>query len=254
MLSFINHIYNAKPDDYLTVGMKSCLTTKRTHRVGCADRAAPDHRSDGFGELTGGLAEADALMGEDDMHYYDLRRNWTRKIVPHLNNETLNTILVRDFNNYCVDRWNKTFKPGQLPEDVESGDWRLDSCRQGPTPRYWAYVASGACHWIVNFSLCLASLAEPKHVWRIVSSDYHSTVWDGRKTLFDFNYQALGSTANATWHLARYGKNCQIFMPGEECIQEDPPPWFRKGKRLRINTRPTLDEIIRRDEQRGNAR
>ena len=107
------------------------------------------------------------------MHYYDLQRKWTRKIVPHLNDETLNTILVRDFNNYCVETWNKTFNPGQLPEDIESCDWRG---RRGRTPRFWAYVKHGACHWIVNFALCLASRAEPKHVWRIVTSDEHSTV------------------------------------------------------------------------------
>jgi hypothetical protein len=35
-------------------------------------------------------------------------------------------------------------------------------------------------------------LAEPKRKWRIITSDKHSTVWDGEYTLFDFNFQALG--------------------------------------------------------------
>ena len=32
----------------------------------------------------------------------------------------------------------------------------------------------------MNFNLRLATLAEPKHPWRILTSDRHSTVWDGR--------------------------------------------------------------------------
>ena len=35
-------------------------------------------------------------------------------------------------------------------------------------------------------------LAEPDRQWRIITSDYHSTVWDGRNTLFEFNWQAFG--------------------------------------------------------------
>ena len=49
-----------------------------------------------------------------------------------------------------------------------------------------------ACHWLVNFNLKLATLVEPGRKWRILTSDHHSTVWDGHDTLFDFNYSALG--------------------------------------------------------------
>jgi len=76
------------------------------------------------------------------------------------------------------------------PQSFESCDL-LDSHR-GPQPRFWQYVKHAACHWIVNFALRLATLAEPRRCWRIISSDFHSTVWDGAETLFDFNYQALG--------------------------------------------------------------
>ena len=40
---------------------------------------------------------------------------------------------------------------------------------------------------LVNFNLILAQLAEPKKEWRIVTSQLHSTVWDGELTLFDLN-------------------------------------------------------------------
>jgi hypothetical protein len=46
----------------------------------------------------------------------------------------------------------------------------------------------------VNFALRLATLAEPKRPWRILTSDQHSTVWDGQRTLFDLNSLALGGT------------------------------------------------------------
>jgi hypothetical protein len=34
-------------------------------------------------------------------------------------------------------------------------------------------------------------LAEPDRQSRIITSNGHSTVWDGRDTLFEFNWQAL---------------------------------------------------------------
>lgn len=186
------------------------------------------------------------IRGETQMHYYDLKRNWTRKIVPHLKDEALNAILVHDFNTYRVEMWNKEFKAGQLPEDIESFDWRWSSGRRGRMPRYWAYVKHGAGAYIVNFALRLAALAEPNGVWRIVMSDEYCTVWNGGKTLFDFNFQALGISANESWQLARHGKNSEILLPGQELILGDPLPWFRDQQELPINTPVTLDEIDRR--------
>jgi hypothetical protein len=62
-----------------------------------------------------------------------------------------------------------------------------------------------ACHWIVNFTLRLAILAVPERPWRILSSPEHSTVWDGEKTLFDFNYQAMGVPADECFERASRG-------------------------------------------------
>ena len=92
---------------------------------------------------------------DNEMHYYDLQRNWTLKIVPHLNNATLKAILVCDFSYYCVERWNKAFRPGQLPEDVDSCDWRVYPARRvrgratGPT----LYVVSVTVLLIFRFAL-----------------------------------------------------------------------------------------------------
>jgi hypothetical protein len=43
--------------------------------------------------------------------------------------------------------------------------------------------------------LKLAMQVEPNRIWHIVTSDEHSTVWDGKKTLSDMNFLALGVTA-----------------------------------------------------------
>src|ERR1700674_4649552 len=117
------------------------------------------------------------------MEYYDLKRHWTRRIVPHLDNRELNRILVRDFNKFTYGRWLKRFLPGMLPAEFESCEWAFG--HRGRPPRFWSYVKHAACHWLVNFNLKLAMLAEPERKWRIVTSDNHSTVWDDAQTLFD---------------------------------------------------------------------
>jgi hypothetical protein len=134
------------------------------------------------------------------MRYYDLQRYWTKKIEPHLANKQLNNILVRDMNKFTFGRWRKPFIHGQYPCEHESCDWDFD--HKGPAPRYWKYTKHAACHWLVNFNLKLATLVEPKRSWRIVTSDKHSTVWDGLETLFEFNFLAFGIPAQECFDLA----------------------------------------------------
>jgi hypothetical protein len=57
---------------------------------------------------------------KEPMRYYDLKRHWTRRIMPHLQDEMLNRILVRDFNKFTYGRWGKRFLPGTYPEDHET--------------------------------------------------------------------------------------------------------------------------------------
>jgi hypothetical protein len=120
----------------------------------------------------------------DRIRYYNLRRHWTKRIAPHLGDRKLNAILDRDFRKYKRGR----FRPGDLPIKFEQIDCLVG--RPGPLPRFRNYVAHGACHWIVNFAIRLACLAEPDRPWRIITSDVHSSVWDGKHTLFEFNWLA----------------------------------------------------------------
>jgi hypothetical protein len=143
------------------------------------------------------------------IRYYDLKRHWTKRIMPHLANTKLNDTLVENFNKFIWGRWRKQFKHGELPFAYESCDWWCE--HRGPMPRYSQYVKHSACHWLVNWALELAQLVEPKRQWRIITSDRHSTVWDGEQLLFDFNFQALGVSPEECFTLAHE----QELKPGE---------------------------------------
>ena len=143
------------------------------------------------------------------MHYYDLKRNW-KQIQPHLDDQVLNALLVRDFNKFTYGRWRQPFKKGMYPRDFETCDWDLG--HRGKEPRFWRYVKHAACHWLVNFSLHLAMLTVPKKSLRLITSDQHSTVWDGEDLLFDFNYQAMGVPAQDCFDLAF--NTGQALQPG----------------------------------------
>jgi hypothetical protein len=153
------------------------------------------------------------------MHYYDLQKNWTKKIEPHLGNKQLNNILVRDLNKLSSSRWGKPFVHGQYP-------WKYSSClewmdgHKGRHPRYWRYTQFGSCHWLVNFNLKLATLVEPQQPWRIIMSPKHSTVWDGGETLFEFNFLAFGTPAQECFDLA--SEDGIVLPPGK----------FRRAYRL----------------------
>lgn len=158
------------------------------------------------------------------LHYYDLEQNWAR-IEPHLSDPELNDILVENFNKYTYGRWREPFHRGQVPAEFESADWWIDF--EGEHPEYWMYVKHAACHWLVNFAAKLATLVEPDRPWRIISSDRHSTVWDGQLTLFEFNYQAFG-------------------IPPEDCFEMAYEDELKPGEYLDINFAEHYTEDIKR--------
>ena len=147
------------------------------------------------------------------MKYYPFVKNWG-KIKPHLQNKVVQDILVRDFNRYTFGLCGRSFKRGMVPFDFEGCDWHCE--RKGRRPEYWNYVKHAACHWLVNFNLELAQLVEPKKKWRIVTSQGHSTVWDGEETLFDMNFSALGVEPDKAFNIANkkhlpIGKRLMVY-------------------------------------------
>lgn len=137
------------------------------------------------------------------MEYYPVVKKW-RNVKEHINNAGVQRVLVQDFNKFTYGRWRKRFRHGMYPADFESCDWRFSL--RGRPPEYFKYVKHAACHWLVNFNLKLAMLVEPQREWRIVTCQKHSTVWDGRKMLFDLNFLALGVPAKESFQLANTKK------------------------------------------------
>jgi hypothetical protein len=134
------------------------------------------------------------------LQYYPIQRRW-RRIRPHLEDPELQRILVRDMRKV-----SPRFRPGMKPAELDGCDWRFfdgeGNPRRGRPPAFWDYALNASCHWVVNFCLRLAELVEPGRPWRIVSSQKHSTVWDGAETLFDINFLALGIDPDEAWRLA----------------------------------------------------
>ena len=58
--------------------------------------------------------------------------------------------------------------------------------------------------------------AEPDREWRIVTSDEHSTVWDGNNTLFDINFSALGLEAEEAFDLAVLHRTSMVLPVGKK--------------------------------------
>ena len=58
------------------------------------------------------------------LRYYDVERNWSERIEPHLSDKRLNAILIRDFSKFTWGRWKVAFRPGDLPRDFEPCDCR----------------------------------------------------------------------------------------------------------------------------------
>lgn len=88
-----------------------------------------------------------------------------------------------------------------LPTKFGSCDWQF--AHRGRPPAFWAYTKHSACHWLASFALELAMATLPRRSWRILTSDQHSTVWDGEATLFDLNFCAMGIPPDECFRLAR---------------------------------------------------
>ena len=140
-----------------------------------------------------------------DFKYFAIGKHWTNKIKPVFESQYAQKILHHDFKKYAkvkqsdANRHYKamgldknvtfSFKKKDMPCDLDGGGWRY--YRIGRPPAFDSYVCKGACHWVANALLYTATKAFPKTQWQIITSDEHSTVWDGDCTFFDLNYFAM---------------------------------------------------------------
>jgi len=190
-------------------------------------------------------------MHKQEVKYYDLKKNWPR-VKRHLQDKELNDILVRDFNKYTYGTWRKKFTHGQYPGEFGCNDWRQGRKGSGRPPAYWRYTKEMACHWLVNFNLKLAMLVMSNEPWRIITSDKHSTVWNGGDLIFEFNYQAFGVPASECFENA-FDEELPVGVY-RKCYM--PEYWKRKRERESITppnvSTATASEIAVSDELEDN--
>ena len=88
-----------------------------------------------------------------------------------------------------------------LPHHFDSMGWRY--FEKGEThPKYWDYVCSRACHFMIKLYHWVIVQALPEHDWQIISSDSHSTIWNGKDLIYDPAFQALQISAGKCFDLA----------------------------------------------------
>jgi hypothetical protein len=146
------------------------------------------------------------------MKYYPIQKNW-RKAKDIYSSPEAKAIWYPDMilfeemkaEDLGVKQWYPTDSPELTPSDFDSCDWRrerLGQGRKGPQPAFWKYVCHGACHYLVDLGLYVATTVEPDRDWRVMCSDDHSTVWDGKDMLWDLNYTALGIDPDEAFKIA----------------------------------------------------
>jgi hypothetical protein len=120
---------------------------------------------------------------------------------PHFDNPVVQQVLLHDINICTLALLGEHIMACDLPKNFE---------------HYWActYKFYEACECLVNTHMTLLSLVQPNKKWRIVTSELHSTVWDGADELFDPCEEYFGSACEC---FTRAG--CQnesiVLAPGE---------------------------------------
>eukprot|EP01043_Picozoa_sp_COSAG02_P027184 COSAG02_NODE_1591_length_11781_cov_861.345403_2_plen_341_part_00 len=110
-----------------------------------------------------------------------------------------------------------------LPMHLEAIDWRESArkrlcqasedgneapcSRQYADPPFWGWVCGGACHSLVPLYVWIVQQVDPTAAWRVITSDAHSTVWDGGGRLFDPIFEAMGVEATEAFRRAGGGED-----------------------------------------------
>jgi hypothetical protein len=120
---------------------------------------------------------------------------------PHFDNPDVQQVLLRDMNICTMALLGEPFMAFDLPKNFE---------------HYFActYKFFEAAEFMVNTNMTVLSLVQPNKQWRIVTSELHSTVWDGAEEVFDPCEEYFGSACDC---FVRAG--CQlesrVLAPGE---------------------------------------
>ncbi len=173
--------------------------------------------------------------------YYPIQKRW-KKLGPIFRSEEMTELAHSVMEIYAQHRARtygfqhkpKEFSSSITPSDYDGCDWRLNTGRHGRQPDFWKYVCHGACHWTGPINIMAAMKAEPKKSWKLITSDRHTTVWDGEHTLFDPSYLAMRIPVADAWEYAAKqpetsvrtfeftpdGQEGKVKVPAEGSFQE----------------------------------
>lgn len=162
--------------------------------------------------------------------YYPIQQKWRRlgPLYRSIDAALIWYVEMESFLRNKAEQHGFPYRPKQYtdalaPAAYDGCDWRICRSRPGPAPAFWEYVCHSACHWTCSLHLWVASEVAPDRPWRIVTSQKHSTVWDGHKTLWDGNFLALGVPAAKAWELAAKQPNSCELEVGELMLHDTPP-------------------------------
>ena len=131
----------------------------------------------------------------EDLTYFNVSKYWD-KLNPIYETDEIKEIALYKLNAYLKVKAKDdgyTFKPLTefvYPCDYNSDFWICDGRKR--RLKYFNWVLHRACHWMAPINLEVIVKALPDREWRLVYSDFHSTVFDGKRTVYDLNYKAWG--------------------------------------------------------------
>ena len=130
----------------------------------------------------------------NNLKYFDVSRYW-KILNPIYESNLIKEIALYEMNCHRENIskiHNFAFKETEsfeYPKRFDSCDWRFS--RKGRPPLFDNWICHAACHWIANINAAVVMEAFPVRAWRVINSDYHSTVWDGKSTIYDTNFYGL---------------------------------------------------------------
>ena len=103
-----------------------------------------------------------------------------------------------------------------LPRHFDTTSWRY--IQRGETcPKFWDFVCHGACHYMVELHLWVITQVKPEHDWRIIQSDLHATIWNGKDLIYDPRFEAMKISINECFNMAYHCNTSKIILCITRC-------------------------------------
>jgi hypothetical protein len=155
----------------------------------------------------------------EDIRFYDIQANWRRLRDLFYSKYNLYDLYIRmeSFEKLRKEEYGYEYKPREFTLDLrpvfyDYYSWRSRRNKRGRMPAFWDFACQSACHWVNAWAMeCICSEMYTEFRWRLVTSDKHTTIWDGDKTLFDINFLALGISPEEAWELAACQPDSEVW-------------------------------------------